>query len=247
MLITQNDSNSYGIKAVDWERFVQFSKGTFASPAVQLSSVEREIPGSSFSTKASSVFVDEEDVLITSFVEPLIMPFLRSIENTVIHGNGYPLHESYVRKAKVVGKYGLYIRSIRGRVPDRAFSFQMPSGERFMVLVAEVKTTANAARSLDFIKLSMLMKDVIDFASTKWVTNYFSIGLLIADASCKIYKLHMSIDRMYCMTEISAFHLPNNVNDILLKDKLQNIIVSMLQYLVYINKELGCSESVQQL
>ena len=120
----------------------------------------------------------------------------------MIHGNGYPLHESYVRKAKVVGKYGLYIRSIRGRVPDRAFSFQMPSGERFMVLVAEVKTTANAARSLDFIKLSMLMKDVIDFASTKWV---------------------------------------------LLKDKLQNIIVSMLQYLVYINKELGCSESVQQL
>lgn len=67
MLITQNDSNSYGIKAVDWERFVQFSKGTFASPAVQLSSVEREIPGSSFSTKASNKqLVEMQQRLINS-------------------------------------------------------------------------------------------------------------------------------------------------------------------------------------
>lgn len=151
----------------------------------------------------------------------------------MIHGNDHPLYESYVRKAKIARKYDLFIRNIRGRAPDRAIGFQMLSNERFTVLVAEVKITVNAARSPDFVKLITLMKDVLDFASNKGVTNYFSIGLLIAGASCKIYKLHMPINRMYCMTEISTFHLPSNVDDVLLKNKLQNTIVSMLQCLIY--------------
>ncbi|ORE11246.1 hypothetical protein BCV72DRAFT_253879 [Rhizopus microsporus var. microsporus] len=154
ILVTQNGSNNC-------RRFVQFSRGLSISPAVQLSSVERDALESSVNTKASyqqlaemhqklinndslhtdlipeviqtvqrikgSVFVDKEDVLITSFVEPLIVTFLRNIQKTAL------------------------------------------SDEGFTVLVAGVKTAANAARNPDFTKFATLMRDLLDFASTKGV------------------------------------------------------------------------------
>lgn len=78
--------------------------------------------------KMSKVSIDEEDVLIRDFIEPLLMePFFSNIEGTIVHGNGHPMYESYFRKVKVARKYGFLQKGvvIKGRVPDRAVEFTL--------------------------------------------------------------------------------------------------------------------------
>ncbi|KAG1051181.1 hypothetical protein G6F43_006600 [Rhizopus delemar] len=88
--------------------------------------------------------VKEEDVLITDFVEPLLIePFLRTIPRTIIHDNGHPLYESYIRKMKIANKCGLPLKGIRGRAPDRTIEFQMSEKKTFSVLVTEIKIKEN--------------------------------------------------------------------------------------------------------
>lgn len=61
-----------------------------------------------------SVSTDEEDILITSFVEPLIMPFLRGIPHTTTYGNSHTLEESCTRKRSMAEKYKLSSKYVRG-------------------------------------------------------------------------------------------------------------------------------------
>lgn len=73
--------------------------------------------------KAKNIAANEEDISITSFIEPLIMePFFRGFPNTTIHGNGHAIYESHVRKSNMPYKHGLPTRGIRGRVPDRSIT-----------------------------------------------------------------------------------------------------------------------------
>ncbi|CAO3695418.1 unnamed protein product [Rhizopus stolonifer] len=128
--------------------------------------------------------VKEEDVLITDFVEPLLMePFLRTIPRTIIRGNGHPLYESYIRKIKISNKCGLSLKGIRGRAPDRTIEFQMSEKKTFSVLVAEIKIKENSRKNPDFVKLATLMKDILDFAVMKGIRNYFTTGILVAGSS----------------------------------------------------------------
>ncbi|KAG0736348.1 hypothetical protein G6F57_011073 [Rhizopus arrhizus] len=122
--------------------------------------------------------VKEEDVLITDFIEPLLMePFLRNIPRTIIHGNGHPLHESYIRKIKIANKYGLPLKGIRGRAPDRTIEFQMSEKKTFSVLVAEIKIKEDSYKNPEFVKLATLMKDILDFAMMEGIRNYFTTAM----------------------------------------------------------------------
>lgn len=49
---------------------------------------------------------DEEDVLLTTVVDILIMPFLK-FDDCIVHGNGHALQESYTRKVATAKKHGL--------------------------------------------------------------------------------------------------------------------------------------------
>ncbi|KAG1454194.1 hypothetical protein G6F55_007735 [Rhizopus delemar] len=138
--------------------------------------------------------VKKEDVLITDFVEPLLIePFLRTIPRTIIHGNGHPLHESYIRKIKIANKCGLPLKGIRGRAPDRTIEFQMSEKKTFSVLVAEIKIKENSCKNPDFVKLATLMKDILDFVVMEGIRNYFTTGILMAGSSCKIIKFDTSL------------------------------------------------------
>lgn len=113
-----------------------------------------------------------EDVLITDFVESLLMePFLRGIDNTSVHGNGHPLNESYIRKIKTASKYGLPLKGIRGRAPDQTMELKISQEQVFSVFFAEFKTAERAAQNPDFVKLGTLIKDIVDFATMKVSTT----------------------------------------------------------------------------
>ncbi|KAG1525092.1 hypothetical protein G6F52_003627 [Rhizopus delemar] len=183
--------------------------------------------------------VKEEDVLISEFVEPLLMePFLRTIPRTIIHGNGHPLYESYIRKIKIANKCGLPLKGIRGRAPDRTIEFQISEKKTFSVLVAEIKIKENSCKNPDFVKLATLMKDILDFAVMEGIRNYFTRGILVAGSSCKIFKLHMPIKKMYCMTEVASFHLPDGINDIHFHEKIQKTIIAMSQCRLMIDSSI---------
>lgn len=97
------------------------------------------------------------------------------------------------------------------------------------MLVSEIKTESNAKKNPDFIKLATLLKNILDFALNEGLGNHTSIGLLIEGASCKLYRLHMPFSKLYCMTEILSFNLPENVEDIFLNEKMEKLLVSILQ------------------
>lgn len=118
----------------------------------------------------ANVNVDQEDVLITKFVEPLIMSSLEKIENTTIHGNGHPLHESYVRKIARAKKHGFPTKNVRRRAPNRTTELHS-SGKDYSVMVMEVKTTKNASQHPDHVKMVTFMKDTYDFAASKGVEH----------------------------------------------------------------------------
>ncbi|KAI9483296.1 MAG: hypothetical protein EXX96DRAFT_594137 [Benjaminiella poitrasii] len=182
----QPGDKNYSIEENDWDRFKDFVQGDSARTPTQLNVVEKDVLLLSISGKVSfrqlaAIKVDqilqliqnttrigkdisfkEEDVLITDFVEPLLMEsFLRTIPSTIIHGNGYPLHESYIKKIKIANKYGLLLKGIRGRAPDRTIKFQM----------SEKKTNP------DFVKLATLIKDILDFAVMEGIRNYFTTAM----------------------------------------------------------------------
>lgn len=122
VLISKDNSIQYDITPEDWEKFVERYSGTLT---FDLSAVEREIIATSnvkptfrqisdmydkltsggsnnaevlqnYHRINASPHVEEEDLLLMNFVDPLMMPFLKGITSTTLHGNGHPLHESYV-------------------------------------------------------------------------------------------------------------------------------------------------------
>ncbi|KAG1137194.1 hypothetical protein G6F37_011406 [Rhizopus arrhizus] len=165
-------------------------------------------------------------------------PFLRTIPRTTIHGNGHPFYESYIRKIKIANKYGLPLKGIRGRAPDRTIEFQMSEKKAFSVLVAEIKIKEDSYKNPDFVKLATLMKDILDFAMMEGIRNYFTTGILVAGSSCKIFRLHMPIKKMYCMTEVASFHLPHGINDVHFHEKIQKTIIPMSQCRLMIDSSI---------
>lgn len=140
------------------------------------------------------MLADEEDVLLLSFIEPLTMEsFLRNMEGTIVHGNGYPLVESIKRKIKVSRKYMLPTRGIKGRAPDRTIEFKVENNP-FSVFVL-VKIKKNASKNEDFVKLASLMKDILDEALIKGLISYFVAGMSIEGLLCKLYSINMPVKK----------------------------------------------------
>lgn len=126
-------------------------------------------------------------------------------------------------------KYGLSEKGIKGRAPDRTIVYDHPNGKKFSIFVVEAKTSKSSKENPDLVKLATVMKDILDFAITKGVSSHHAVGLLVEGPSCKLYKLNMPINRLYCLQEISCFSVPDNMSDNSLQLKIEQLIISMIQ------------------
>ncbi|KAG1142664.1 hypothetical protein G6F37_005198 [Rhizopus arrhizus] len=167
----------------------------------------------------------EEDLFIKNFVDTMVIdPLFNSYPNDIKkHGNRHALKESRHRKLKQAKKNGDNMTGLRGRAPDRSLELLLKDTENH-VFICEVKTSSASKDHPDLTKLGTMLKDVLDYALEKGVTQEYAItGLLVEGFHCTIYSMTLPVPKLYHMTAVRGFDLPKNATEL---GMLKNIIES---------------------
>ncbi|KAG1313869.1 hypothetical protein G6F64_001909 [Rhizopus arrhizus] len=176
-------------------------------------------------TWKADIDTKEEDLFIKNFVDTMVIdPLFNSFTNDIKkHGNRHALKESRHRKVKQAKKNGDNMTGLRGRVPDRSLELKRTGNN---VFICEVKTGSASTKHPDLTKLGTMLKDVLDYALEKGVTQkYATTGLLVEGVHCTVYSMTLPIPKLYHMTAVRGFDLPKNATEL---GMLKTIIESMV-------------------
>lgn len=171
----------------------------------------------------------EEDLFIKNFVDTMVIdPLFNSYPSDIkIHGNGHTIKESRHRKVKQAIKNGDAVKGCRGRASDRSLELLLNKDTTNHVFVCEVKTASSSKRHPDLTKVGVMLKDVLDYALEKGVTQEYAMtGLLVEGVHCTVYSMTMPIQNLYHMTAVRSFDLPRRTTELyMLKIVIESMII----------------------